>query len=241
MKRLTLAIVAGLCSTVLSTPSHAQLFGGGLCAALDPVLGVGPCSTVGTQILQYVRQALQLTQEITTAEQEVINTINLPGELFSSATGTINQLVTLDRQMDLLANAPGAFIGNLSAARYPLPANGMDQVIAEQNAIAIAVQQLGRVINTQLPTLNDASATLDALEREALGTSGRQQTLQDITQTAAAHAQQQHALQAVQIADYQAHHAIMLADQDRRALNYEWANQMAANYVPLDIGGAPGY
>jgi hypothetical protein len=221
-----------------ASPAHAQFFGpAGLCTAIDPITGPQPCATVVNQILEYVRQGLQLEREITTAEQELIAGLTLPAALFQGAEAQIQQLTNLTRQADLLANGTGGFIGNLGAPVYPLPENGMQQLIAGSNAVANAIQTLGQVINAENPRLATAAATLSALSAESLANAGRHQTLQDQAQIQAAHAQQLQSLEAIKMADAQAQQATKLADHDRKAMADQWGNLAATAYTPYPMTG----
>lgn len=228
MKKLLLAAIM---TVGLSAPAHAQIAGLCLTAKGDP------CSGLIEQLAQYARQLLQLEQEIITAEQEVTNTLSLPGALFRDSTSSIRQITQIASQADLLVNNTGNFIKNLSAASYPLPVNGMQQLIAHQNAVANAIQALGMVVATESPRLEAASATLNSLQGETLGNAGRHQTLQDQAQIQAANAQQLHSLEAIKIAAAQAQHATLLADNDRRAMANQWGDLAATAYQPYPMTG----
>jgi hypothetical protein len=224
-------LLAALITVGMSASVHAQIANLCLTAKGDP------CSGLIEQLAQYARQLLQLEREIVTAEQEVINTLALPGALFQDATASIRQITQIARQADLLVSNTGRFIQNLSAASYPLPVNGMQQLIVHQNAVANAIQALGMVVAAESPRLEAASATLNSLQEETLGNAGRHQTLQDQAQIQAANAQQLHSLEAIKIAATQAQHATLLADNDRRAMANQWGDLAATAYTPYPMTG----
>jgi P-type conjugative transfer protein TrbJ len=212
-----------------------------LCNVIDPLFGISPCSGLSSQLLQYARQALQLEQETTTAIQEVVNTLALPGQIFNDATGEIQRVVRIAKQADLLIGNTGSFIAGLKAGYYPLPVVAMDQLIKEQNAIANAVEGLGRVIGVVNPQLADRTTILAAIQSESLGAEGRLQALQDANQLAATTGQDLHSLVVLTVAMAQGQHATMLADRDRTAMEDAAMDQFSNNYVPYDTTGWQGF
>lgn len=239
MNHHRMMVLAGCAALALAGPARSQT----LCTTVN-----GPCSSETTSLLeyalqgyQYVRQGLQYLTEVQTTEQEIINTLKLPDALFQDATADIQNIVNIAKQADLLANGNALFIGNLSAGYYPLPVSGIKQIIAEQNDVGNAIKTLGQVLDAQLPKLTAATTTLNALQGEALGNAGRQQTLQDHAQIQAVYGQQQQALQAIHAATAQAQHAVMLANADREAMQAAWNDQMATAYTPANLDSAPSY
>lgn len=125
-------------------------------------------------------QGLQYVQEVTTAEQEVVNTIRLPETLFNDATGDIRQMTGIAATASLTAGNTGNFINNLAASSYPtgILNEPMAQIVAEQNAISNAVKALGNVLNLQNPALGNNAAVLAALNNQSMTATGRLQALQ---------------------------------------------------------------
>lgn len=239
---LRTTLIAVTATIVLGCPpSHAQfLGGGGLCNVLDPLFGISPCSGLSSQLLQYARQALQLEQETTTAIQEVVNTLSLPGQIFQDAAGEIQQIVGIAKQADLLLGNTGQLIGNLNAGYYPLPDNPMTQLIMEQNAIGNAIQQLGNVIGVVNPQLASRATLLAAIQSESLGSVGRMQALQDANQLAATTGQDLHSLVALTVGMAQGQHAAMLADRDRTAME-DAAMDQFSQFTPYQTTGWQGF
>jgi P-type conjugative transfer protein TrbJ len=237
---LRTALIAIAATIVLgSAPSHAQF--ASLCFVNDPLLGIMPCDSVGVQLLQYARQALQLEQETKTAIQEAVNTIALPGQIFQDATGEIQQIIGISKQADLLLGNTGQFIGNLNASSYPIgPLNNpMAEIVKEQNAIANAIRGLGQVIGVVNPQLASRATLLSAIQSESLGAAGRMQALQDANQLAATTGQDLHSLVALTVGMAQGQQATMLADQDRRAMQYKALDVMST--YTNDIPTGPGF
>ena len=233
MHKALLAIFVALALIFSAGPSQAQF--AGTCTTAD-----GPCSRLVDQIAQYARQLLQLIQETITATQEVLNTTPLGGMQFQDITAEIQQLTQIAKQADLLVGHPGDFIGNLNAPYYPLPENGMQQTIYEQNSIGNAIKQLGNVVNTVNPSLAQRAATLASLTTEALQAIGRMQNQQDTHQALVTTGQDVHALTNLTLTMAQAQHTQLLAQHDQKAMNDAWADQMATSYSPLPSTG-PGY
>lgn len=239
-KLLPMITVSILVAT--ATPVHAQIIGAGACTTLGSDGTPSPCTSLFDQILQYVRQALQLVQETTTAEYEVTNTLALGGGLFNDATADLQTISNFTTAASLLEAGTGEFITKLGEPEYPLPDDtGQQQLVREQNAVSNAIEQLGNVIDHQNPLIANASAILNALQAEALLNPGRHMTQQDITQVNAAHAQWNQSHQIVTMATAQAQHAALLAQHDRTAMANRWGDLMATAYLPFDTGAAPGY
>jgi P-type conjugative transfer protein TrbJ len=236
---LRTALVAAATIVALGcSPVHAQF--ATLCQVIDPLFGISPCSGLSSQLLQYARQAEQLEKEATTAIQEVVNTIALPGQIFQDATAPIQQIIGIAKRADLLLGNTGQFIGNLKAGYYPLPSNAMTQLVMEQNAIGNAIESLGHVIGVVNPQLASRATLLAAIQSESLGAAGRMQALQDANQLAATTGQDLHSLVALTVGMAQGQHASMLSDHDKKAMSDAWADKMATAYTPLQLS-APGY
>jgi P-type conjugative transfer protein TrbJ len=139
------------------------------------------CSTIGQQLLDYARQFEQLQQEITTAEQEVINTLSLPGTVYRDLTADIQQITTLANQANMLAGNMGTIL-NAMAVGYPQNAldNWHQWLTNETNAVALAMRTAAQVLNLQPNQLPMDATTLAALDAQALGTGGRQASLQTL-------------------------------------------------------------
>lgn len=216
--------------------THAQLFGGGTCST-----ALGPCASLPQQLLDYARQAEQLQQEVTTALQEVTNTIRLPAALFQNSAGEVSQILSLAKQADLLLGNTGQFINNLSGASYPIgPLNNpMSEIVKQQNAVALAINQLGSVIAVENPHIASQAAIVAAINDQGMTADGRLKALQASSQLAATTGQQLHGMETVLVGMAQGQHATMLADHDRQAMQDKQLDLMS-NYVP-DYPTTPGF
>lgn len=240
MRKTCLAVIFTMMPAICSIPAHAQLFGGA-CTTFDDILGISPCASEGNQILSYIRQALQLENEITTAEKEVLNTLALPATLFNDATDEITNITAIAREASLLEGYTSEFIGNLGAAEYPLPDNAKVQIIKEQNAISTAIEKLGEVIGVANPLMAPRSAILAALNDQSMTAEGRLQALQSAQAAGVTTGQQLHEMETILLGMAQGQHAELLAKHDQHAMSDQWNDLMATAYDPLDPGGAPGY
>ncbi len=171
---------------------------------------------------------MQLQQEIQTVqntlsifENAVQNTANLPNTLFNDITSDINRLTSISSGASLLSNNSAQFLTNLAnAGGYP-PAtaqNWQQEIINEQNDIALKTTGFATMMQLQPAQLSSYSATLNALENQAQSATGRQQTLQAIAGINAAVGQQVKTSQATVTAAMQAQLAVTTAQADRRAL-----------------------
>jgi hypothetical protein len=193
------------------------------------------------QLLDYARQALQLEQETATAIQEVQNTILLPTTLFQDAAGQISQILDIARQADLLVGNTGQFIANLSAGSYPIgPLNNpMAEIVKEQNAVALAIKQLGNVISVENPHIASQATIVAAINDQNMTADGRLKALQASGQLAATTGQQLHGMETILLGMAQGQHATMLADQDRLAMQYKALDVMST--YKNDIPTGPGF
>ena len=178
MKKLLLASTAIL-ALAISPPAKAQM-------AVTCV----NCSTVVQQLLGYARQLTQLQQEIQTAQNTlnfymnaVQNTVALPSTVYRDLTSDITRITSIAQQANLLNGQAGFMIGNLaSTSGYPLAtiANWHQELSNESAAISNALKTAANVLNLQ-PTQSAADSTmLASLQDQALGTNGRQATLQTL-------------------------------------------------------------
>jgi P-type conjugative transfer protein TrbJ len=199
------------------------------------------CSTIAQQLLGYARQLLQLDQEITTATQEVTNTLKLPETLFNDATSDIRQITSLASQANLLIGNTGQFIANLGASSYPtgILNNPMAEIVKEQNAISNAIQALGNVLNVENPNLGNNAAILAALNNQSMTSAGRMQALQAAQGVGATTGQQLQSLETILLSMAQGQHATMLSDADRRAME-DKALDVLSQYTP-DQPNDPGF
>jgi hypothetical protein len=201
----------------------------------------GPCASWLEQTIQYAEQAQQLIQETTTAEQEVVNTLKLPGTLFQDASGEVAQITGLAREADLLVGNTGQFIANLGASSYPIgPLNNpMAEVVKEQNAISLAIKQLGSVIDVENPLLAPRAAILAAMNSQSLTAAGRLQALQSAQGVGATTGQQLHSLETILLSMAQGQHATMLSKADRDAMD-DKALDVLSQYT-VDQPNDPGF
>lgn len=178
MKKLLLASTA-IFALAISAPAKAQM-------AVTCV----NCSTVVQQLLGYARQLTQLQQEIQTAQNTlnfyinaVQNTVALPSTVYRDLTSDITRITSIAQQANLLNGQAGFMIGNLASTNgYPLAtiANWHQELSNESAAISNALKTAANVLNLQ-PTQSAAdSTTLASLQDQALGTNGRQATLQTL-------------------------------------------------------------
>jgi P-type conjugative transfer protein TrbJ len=178
MRKILFASVAAV-SLLASVPARPQ----------QAVLCVN-CSTITQQLLGYARQLYQLQQEIQTVQNTfntflnlTQNSVNLPGTIYRDLTADINRIESLANQATMLGGNTGAMIGNLGqSGGYPaaLVQNWQQQLVAENNAIALAMQQMGAVLALQPGQLNNYAATLASLQAQGMSSGGWQQTLQTL-------------------------------------------------------------
>jgi P-type conjugative transfer protein TrbJ len=186
-------------------------------------------------VLAYVRQLYQLQQEIQTAQNTlnfylnlVQNTASLPATVFQNISSDIARIEGIAQQANLLMGNAGAMIGNLSAtAGYPASVayNWQQQILAENNAVALAMQRAAAVLNLQPAMLTNGAAVLAALQSQAISSDGWQKTLQTLAGVNATIGQQIQSGQAATTAAMQAMMTAQLAIADRQALTDEAVRQ----------------
>jgi len=155
------------------------------------------CSTIEQQLLDFARQLEQLIQETTTAEQEVLNTLNLPATVYRDLTGDIQRIIDIMKLADMLAGNTKTMIENLeNATFYPTDSFSAWQntPAADNQSVAQAMRAAGRVLQDHQKTLRDNSVTMADLQNQALGTTGRQATIQTVAGLAAFTGQQLQAM-----------------------------------------------
>lgn len=157
------------------------------------------CSTAAEQVLQFARQAEQLTQEINTATYTlnswrtlVTENATLPAHLYQDIQGTIAQLENLRQQASLLQGNTGGLLANLGAATYP-DYNMAQRVVVERNALANAMTQAGTALNNQQAVLGQQGAQLTTLESQSTSADGVKGAVQAGNGITATMAQQQSA------------------------------------------------
>jgi type IV secretion system protein TrbJ len=224
----------------------AALAAGGPRSANSLIVYCSNCSTETTQLLswakqldQYVAQLQQVQAEISTLTNAIQNTVSLPQSLFNNISSTINSLTNISSGASLLSGNTGQFLTNLSnRTGYPLQnvANITQQLTAETNATANAIQAFGRMLNLQPGQLQSSSATLAALQSQAMNATGRQQVLQSLAGITAITGQQLQSSQALMTAALQAQLTVATSDADRRALQ-DAALQQMLNAPPLPVTG----
>jgi P-type conjugative transfer protein TrbJ len=165
MRRVLLGGVAAL---ALCGPACAQV--GGLCTT-----ATGPCASLPQQLLDYARQFDQLQQEIQTAEQEIINTLRLPGTVYRDLTGDIQQIQAIAQQANMLSGQMGLMVNNLSvssAGGYPIPGganfNWHQWMSNEDAAVGLTMKTAAQVLNLQPGQLSADATTLSLLNQQAL-------------------------------------------------------------------------
>ena len=207
------------------------------------------CNTLTQSLVSYAKQLAQyfffidkVKTEIYTYLNLIQNSVNLPNTVFQDATADINRLTNLANGASLLSGNTGAFIGNLSAAGYPVSVlnNPAQEIINEQNAIANAMQALGNVLNLQPSQLSNYSATFNALAQQASSSTGWQQTQQTIGHAIAATGQAIQTSQANVTTGLQAIAAYDLAQADRQAAAIAQAQQFGT-FTPDPTSGYQGF
>lgn len=187
------------------------------------------CSTVVEQAIMAGKQLEQLAQEIQTAENTlntyvnaVQNTVNLPVSVFNDITGTVNQIASIGQRSQMLINQTKTMIDNLgTGAGYPVATitDLQNELASDQIAVSDAMKTAGNALdflNGQLPT---NAANFAALHSQALGASGRQQSIQTLAGVAAAQGQVSTQRQAAGIAVQQALLTTQMEMVDRGAAN----------------------
>jgi P-type conjugative transfer protein TrbJ len=212
IRKVLLAGVAAV-SLLGAVPARAQ----GLC-----VTATGPCSSLPQQLLDYARQFEQLQQEITTAEQEIKNTLALPGTVYRDLTGDIAQLTAITNQANMLAGNSLNMITALSSVGGYAPFTGpgmFHQQFSNENvAVSLALKTAAQAITQQNTQLQADATTLSALQTQALGTGGRQATQQTLAGLSASTAQSMQKLAQVMITAAQGQMTYQLAKRDEDGL-----------------------
>jgi type IV secretion system protein TrbJ len=222
MKKVVFAGIAAISLIAGVPPVSAQLGGS--------VVYCTNCSTIAQQLADYARQLTQLQQEITTATQEINSALALPTTAYRDLTTDVRNIENIGSQAQMLSGQTGAMLNNLSnTGGYPLGniTSLSQELITESNAISNAIKTAANVFN-RLGSSSD-SATLSALQTQALGTAGRQATLQTLAGIETTLAQQISKQQATNMAIYQGLLTTAAADADRReASDALTTEQMAA-------------
>ncbi|MBV8893309.1 MAG: hypothetical protein JO266_15280 [Acidobacteria bacterium] len=203
------------------------------------------CSTLVQQLLDYARQLDQLVQETTTAEQEILNTLRLPGTVYRDLTGDIAQLTGITSQANMLVGFSGQMLTNLSSDHgYPLGniSNWHQQISDESSGIALGLKTAATSINALTTALTNDAATLSQLQSQALVGSGRQQSLQTLAGLSASMAQSMQKLSQVMVTAAQGQMTYQTGQQDYNYmvrtvsdhdLEVSWVNEGAA---VVDLG-----
>lgn len=217
MIRKILLVGASVLTLSFSAPAHSQ----------QAVVCVN-CSTIAQQLLGYARQLYQLQQEIQTTQNTlnfylnaVQNTANLPGTVYRDITSDVQRIEGIANTANMLSGNSGIILGNLaSAAGYPLASvqNWQQQIITENNTISGAMAAAANVLQQQQTALQTNAATLNSLQSQALGTGGRQATLQTLAGIEATVGQQIQSQQGTLSAAVQAIMTYQTARTDRQAL-----------------------
>jgi hypothetical protein len=183
----------------------------------------GPCASDANQVLQYLRQAIQLVQETTTATQEVTNTLALGTTAFSDLTGTIQQITTIANQANMLVGLSGQMLTNIrTPGGYPIgygtaTLGWHQQMTNEANAVGTAMNSAGQVLNA-LQTLSTDAAKMATLVNQIMAAVGRQQSLQTLQSALSQMTQTLQRTQATQTTNQQAALTRAMAQQDRQYL-----------------------
>lgn len=204
------------------------------------------CSTFAEQLLQYGKQLEQLVQEINTTQNTLNtfinltqNSLSLPSTVYRDATADINRITSIANNASLLSGNVGSFLNNLgSASGYPISvaADFQQQIINEQNAIARGITALGNTLALQPSQLQNYSATLAALQTQALNSGGWQQTQQTLSGLVAATGQGMQMLQGQLTAAMQAVLTYDTSRADRQALGDALWMQFST-YVQQPLNG----
>lgn len=212
---------------VLGAAAAAALLVAPVAKAAMPVVCTN-CSTIAQQLMNYARQLEQLQQEIQTAQNTlnfytnaVQNTASLPSTVYSNITGDIARIEGIANMASMLGGNTGTMLGYLgNTGGYPLSsvASVDQQLIAEHNALANAMTQLGNTLNLNPTQLRSNAATLAALQDQAMSADGRQKVLQTLAGINATVGQQISRQQATLAAAFQAMATAEVARADRQAL-----------------------
>lgn len=233
-KTLFAAIIA---FAVLSTaPAYAQF---GNCTTQ-----LGPCASLPQQLLDYARQAEQLIQETTTAEQEIINTLKVPGQLFRDASGDITHMLDIAASANLLFGNTFSFINNLhQPGLFPaaITADPLKELVRQENAVSDAVHALGNAINVDNPLIADRTTIFAALSAQNMTDAGRLQALQQANQVGATTGQQLQSLETILLAMAQGQHTQIVAARDREAMQDESLFEFSAQWQLVPTTGWHGF
>ena len=101
---------------------------------------------------------------------------------------------------------------------YPDLSNWHQQISNEAAAVGLAMKVAGSILSLQPGQLTADATTLAALDTQALGTAGRQQSLQTLAGTASGAGQALQKLQSATTANQQALMTWAAAQQDRQYL-----------------------
>jgi P-type conjugative transfer protein TrbJ len=243
VKKILLAGAAAL-ALALTTPGDAQ------------VVYCSNCSTVSQQLLDYARQFQQLTNEIQTTQNTlntyinlVQNTVNLPSTVYRDLTADINRITSIANQANMLAGQTKLMLTNLSSTSgYPLGniSNWHQELSNESAAISGALTTAANTLNLQQTQMNTDSASLASLQTQALGTSGRQMTLQTLAGALSTIGQLVQKQQATVTTAYQAMMTKQTGDQDWKYMIWgvndrdtetTWVNECSAIAA---LGTTPG-
>lgn len=236
MKKVVVSALVGVAAAALLAFSPAPAY------AID--VECLNCSTIVEQAVMAGKQLEQLAQEIQTAQNTlntyinaVQNTENLPVTVFNDITGTVNQIASIGQQSQMLINQTKTMIDNLgTGAGYPVATiNDLQtQLASEQIAVSNAMRQAGAALNTLNGQLPSNSSNFSALHSQALGASGRQQSLQTLAGAVAALGQVQTQAQSTAVSVQQGLLTAQTAMIDRNAANDALNKQDLVNDVQAD-------
>jgi type IV secretion system protein TrbJ len=168
----TLWATAAATALFLNSPAHSQ----------QAVLCTN-CNTLAQEVLVYARQLQQLQTEIGELESDIQNTLAIPGTVYHDLTGDIQQIEQLSQQANMLTGQMGSMITNLgSTSGYPSASiqNWRQWLTNEDNAVSTTMKAAAQVLNLLPGQLSSDASTLANLNSQALGTNGRQATLQSL-------------------------------------------------------------
>jgi len=234
MRRLVFATVS-VAALLAAEPAHAQ-----------QAVFCTNCSTLTQELAGYARQLLQLQQEITTARQAVTNTLALPSTVYRDMTGQVQQIGSIAEQANMLNGNTRVMLNRLaSATGYPTGslAQWQNQLITQDNTISRAMRAAAEILEQQQTSLKTNATTLAELHNQALGTGGRQATLQTLAGIEATIGQQIQSQQATLSGALQAMltHQTAQADRDAYVRRLTTAQEKAGIQAACGAAAATGY
>ena len=197
-------------------------------------------ATESTQVLnyaqllaQYIRQGEQLSQEILQLRETVRNGKTLPGQIFGSVMGDLNQLATVIQGGRALAysmaNLDGEFRSRFPGYGYSSKAYYQDYRLWSQTTLDTTLSTL-RAAGLQGQQLQSEQNVLAALRTMALSADGRMQAIQVGNLISEQTVEQLMKLRQLMLVDLQSKQAFQAAQTQTEARGHA-ATEQFFNYV----------